>query len=86
MRPAVSVQQPEQQHDFANLLVGDSLPLSDEYEPSDLLPHSSGGDLDAFAFANGAFDASFGTSLFSFDDLIDDSATSAVDARASGAA
>ena len=87
MRPAVSVQQPEQQHDFANLLVDDSLPLSHEYQPSDMLPDPSGGALDSFAFANGAFDASFGPSLnFSFDDLIDDSATFAVDARASGAA
>lgn len=42
--------------------------------------------MDNFAFADGALDASFSAPLnFSFDDLIDDSATFAVDAQVSGA-
>ncbi|KAK4493953.1 hypothetical protein PRZ48_015139 [Zasmidium cellare] len=86
VRPAVSVQQPEQQHDFS-FMVDESLPFSDDYPATDMLQDSPDGNLDAFAFTDGAYDASFNGSLFSFDQLIDDSATTfAVDAQASGAA
>lgn len=67
-------------------MVDESLPFSDDYADSDMLPNHPGGHLDTFAFTDGAYDASLNSSLFSFDQLIDDSATFAVDAQASGAA
>ncbi|KAI7523575.1 hypothetical protein KC343_g21558, partial [Hortaea werneckii] len=93
VRPAVSVEPSEQhqQHpfkdpaskdvNFAQLLLGGSLPASHDASDPDLLQDSPGRHLEPFAFADGAYDASFNPPLdFSFDDFIhDDSATVAVD-------
>jgi hypothetical protein len=85
----VSVQPQEQQHDLsldAPSLVGSTLSSPDDWSNDDLLPNNYGGSLDNFAFTDGALDASFNAPLnFSFDDLIDDAASFAVDAQASGA-
>lgn len=84
MRPAVSVQPPEQQRDFESTGVVDQ--LHGEYSMADLLPDYHGGHMDSFAFTDGAHDGSFNTPLdFTFDDFINDSASLAVDAQASGA-
>ncbi|KAI7385839.1 hypothetical protein KC328_g10134, partial [Hortaea werneckii] len=93
VRPAVSVEPSEQhqQHpfkdpaskdvNFAQLLLGGSLPASHDASDPDLLQDSPGRHLEPFAFSDGAYDASFNPPLdFSFDDFIhDDSATVAVD-------
>jgi len=69
-----------------NLLVDESLPLPHDPAAPDFLQDPPPGPLDAFAFADGAFDASFNAPLdFSFDDLINDSATVAVDGGAGAA-
>lgn len=53
---------------------------------ADMFSNYSSGHVDSFAFANGAHDGSFTAPLdFTFDELIDDSASLAVDAQASGA-
>merc|ERR1712029_767940 len=66
---------------FAQLLLGGSLPAPHDGSDPDLLQDSPGRHLEPFAFSDGAYDTSFNPPLdFSFDDFIhDDSATVAVD-------
>lgn len=53
---------------------------------ADARPEYYDGHVDDFAFTDGAHDTSFNDSLeFSFDDFLNDSASLAVDAQASGA-
>ena len=79
-----SEQQP-QSHDhydatFLTDLLGPPLPVPRESQPPDMLQSYTSGALEPLPFAHGAFDPSFNPPLdFSFEDLIDNSATVAVD-------
>ncbi|KAK3710850.1 transcription factor that binds to CRE motif [Vermiconidia calcicola] len=76
-----------QPFDFSNYLVDNSLPLSYEPPAPDLLQDDPSGHMEPFAFTNGAFDASFNAPLdFSFEEFIDDSATSVAVDHGFGAA
>jgi hypothetical protein len=66
-------------------VVGHTFSLPAHAQHAELLSDAPAGALDYNAFAHGAFDASFSSQLFSFDDYIHDSATVAVDAQAFGA-
>jgi len=65
----------------SSFLVGSAYPLSPQLSDAGMLQDDSFGSLDDYAFADGASDESFNPPLnFTFDDFINETATSAVDA------
>jgi len=87
---AVSVEPERSEPSFNNIdfsqLLGGTLPASHDASATDLLQDYSCGNLDTFAFADDALDASFNAPLdFSFDDFIHDSAASAIAVDGHGA-
>jgi len=77
----VPINDPTQSLDFTfAYLVDHTLPPPPNPPPNPWLQNPPPGPLDPFAFADGAFDASFNAPLdFSFEDFIHDPATVAID-------